>query len=172
MGKNILLTIAYDGSRFHGWQKQPGAFTVQGHLEKTMSHLFKREILLSGTSRTDAGVHALDQKASFVTDVNVPIDKLPLVINNALCGEEDGPFAKAPVRILDAQEMPARIRSRRPHRMLKLYRRSRRPAKSRERLLMQVSRQLSPRRKRQLPRSSNMRAARDGMLPITARTSK
>lgn len=112
MGKNILLTIAYDGSRFHGWQKQPGAFTVQGHLEKTMSHLFKREILLSGTSRTDAGVHALDQKASFVTDVNVPIDKLPLVINNALCGEEDGPFAKAPVRILDAQEMPEDFHAR------------------------------------------------------------
>lgn len=106
MGKTILLTIAYDGSVFHGWQKQPGEHTVQGHLEQTMSRLFKEEISLSGTSRTDAGVHALDQKASFQTDVTVPVEKLPLVINNALCGEEKGPFAKAPVRILDAREMP------------------------------------------------------------------
>ena len=112
MSKNILLTIAYDGSCFHGWQKQPGERTVQGHLEQVMSRLFKREVLLSGTSRTDAGVHALDQKASFKTDINVPTDKLPLVINNALCGEEDGAFAKAPVRILDAREMPADFHAR------------------------------------------------------------
>ena len=106
MTKNILLTIAYDGSGFHGWQKQPGELTVQGHLEHVMSRLFKREILLSGTSRTDAGVHALDQKASFRTDISVPVDKLPLVINNALCGEERGSYAKAPVRILKAEEKP------------------------------------------------------------------
>lgn len=112
MGKNILLTIAYDGSVFHGWQKQPGELTVQGHLESTMSRLFKTEVLLSGTSRTDAGVHALDQKATFITDVNIPVPKLPLVINNALCGEESGPFAKAPVRILDAREMPEGFHAR------------------------------------------------------------
>ena len=44
----MLLTIAYDGSTFHGWQKQPGERTVQGYLEQTMSRLFDREILLSG----------------------------------------------------------------------------------------------------------------------------
>lgn len=112
MGKNILLTIAYDGSVFHGWQRQPGEFTVQGHLEQTMSRLFKQEITLSGTSRTDAGVHALDQKATLVTDINVPTEKMPLVINNALCGEEKGPFAKAPVRILSAREMPEDFHAR------------------------------------------------------------
>lgn len=112
MTKNILLTIAYDGSAFHGWQKQPGEVTVQGHLERTMSRLFRREISLSGTSRTDAGVHALDQKAGFVTDIDVPVDKLPLILNNALCGEERGAFAKAPVRILDAREMPAEFHAR------------------------------------------------------------
>ena len=112
MTKNILLTIAYDGSRFHGWQKQPAEVTVQGHLERVMSRLFKRPVLLSGTSRTDAGVHALDQKASFVTDLGIPTEKLPLVINNALCAEEAGPFAKAPVRILDACEMPADFHAR------------------------------------------------------------
>ena len=112
MSKNILLTIAYDGSAFHGWQKQPGERTVQGHLERTMSQLFRREILLSGTSRTDAGVHALDQKATFLSELNVPTEKLPLIINNALCGEEKGPFAKSPVRILDAQEMPEDFHAR------------------------------------------------------------
>ncbi|MDO4868964.1 MAG: tRNA pseudouridine(38-40) synthase TruA [Bacillota bacterium] len=112
MGKNILLTIAYDGSAFHGWQKQPDEFTVQGHLERVMTGLFKREILLNGTSRTDAGVHALDQKASFVSDVNIPTDRLARVINNALCGGEKGSFAKAPVRILDAREMPEDFHAR------------------------------------------------------------
>ena len=59
MDKNILLKIAYDGAGFHGWQRQPDKRTVQGHLETVLSRLFKTEILLNGTSRTDAGVHAL-----------------------------------------------------------------------------------------------------------------
>ena len=54
MEKNILLTIAYDGSVFHGWQRQPDKVTVQGYLEKVMSELFKTDIVLNGTSRTDA----------------------------------------------------------------------------------------------------------------------
>lgn len=112
MDKNILLTIAYDGSQFHGWQRQPNCRTVQGYLEQTMSSLFKREILISGTSRTDAGVHALDQKATFVTDINIPIDRLPRVINNALAGRETGAFAMGPVRILDAVEMPEGFHAR------------------------------------------------------------
>ncbi|MDO4518224.1 MAG: tRNA pseudouridine(38-40) synthase TruA [Bacillota bacterium] len=112
MDRNILLTIAYDGSSFHGWQRQPNQRTVQGHLETVMSGLFKREILLSGTSRTDAGVHALDQKATFRTDIAIPIEKLPQVINNALCAREGretgrGAFAKAPISIISAEEMPS-----------------------------------------------------------------
>ena len=86
MEKNILLTIEYDGSEFSGWQKQPDRPTVQGYLEKVLSDLLKREIALSGTSRTDAGVHARGQKASFRTDINIPTERLALVINNILCG--------------------------------------------------------------------------------------
>ena len=113
----MLLTIAYDGSEFHGWQKQPQALTVQGHLEKVMSQLFNREILLSGTSRTDAGVHALGQRASFRADLGIPVEKMALVINNALCAAEGrenpaGGFAKAPVRILKAEEMPEEFHAR------------------------------------------------------------
>ena len=82
MDKNILLKIAYDGAGFHGWQRQPDKPTVQGHLEIVLSRLFKTEILLNGTSRTDAGVHALGQQASFKADVNIPVEKLARVVNN------------------------------------------------------------------------------------------
>ena len=117
MKKNVLLTIAYDGSTFHGWQKQPGERTVQGYLEQTMSRLFDREIQLSGTSRTDAGVHAFGQRASFRTDIGIPTEKLALVVNNALCAREGhesgrGGFAKSPVRIVKAEEMPESFHAR------------------------------------------------------------
>lgn len=112
MEKNILLTIAYDGSVFHGWQRQPSAKTVQGHLEQTISRLLKREIILNGTSRTDAGVHAYGQRASFKADIGIPVEKMARVFNNALCGREDGTFAGAPVRIVKAEEMPPDFHAR------------------------------------------------------------
>ena len=117
MERNVLLTIAYDGSTFHGWQKQPGERTVQGYLEQTMSRLFDREILLSGTSRTDAGVHAYGQRASFKADIGIPTEKIALVVNNALCAREGsesgrGGFAKSPVRVLSAEEMPSEFHAR------------------------------------------------------------
>ena len=73
MKKNILLTIEYDGSVFHGWQRQPDKPTVQGHLEQTLSSLLGSIITLNGTSRTDAGVHAYAQRASFAADVKIPV---------------------------------------------------------------------------------------------------
>ena len=110
--KNILLTIAYDGSRFHGWQRQSSEVTVQGYLEQTFSRLFDRQIALSGTSRTDAGVHALGQRASFQADLGIPTDRLCRVMNNALCGREEGSYALSPVRILEAREVPAEFHAR------------------------------------------------------------
>jgi tRNA pseudouridine38-40 synthase len=60
------LRIAYDGTDFHGWQVQPGQRTVQEELQQRLRHLFRApELHLSATSRTDAGVHALDQHVSF-----------------------------------------------------------------------------------------------------------
>ena len=106
MEKNILLTIEYDGSGFHGWQRQPDRPTLQGHLEKTISALLKKDIVLNGTSRTDAGVHAYGQRASFKADVSIPVEKLAKVINNALNGREKGTFASSPVRIVAAEEKP------------------------------------------------------------------
>ena len=109
---NYLLTIAYDGSNFHGWQKQPAEKTVQGHLEQTFSRLFDREIKLNGTSRTDAGVHALGQRASFSADLGIPTERLARVMNNALCGGEEGSFALSPVRIVEAKEVPEDFHAR------------------------------------------------------------
>lgn len=112
MERNILLTIAYDGSEFHGWQRQPQEKTVQGHLEQTLGRLLRREVRLNGTSRTDAGVHALGQQASFIADISIPVDRLARVCNNALCGREEGSFALSPVRILEAREMPMDFHAR------------------------------------------------------------
>lgn len=112
MKKNILLTIAYDGYGFYGWQRQPDRPTIQGTLEKLLSRLMKTEITLNGTSRTDAGVHAMGQRASFTADVRIPVEKLAMVINNALASQEKGPFAISPVRIVEAEEKPLDFHAR------------------------------------------------------------
>lgn len=112
MEKNILLTISYDGTDFHGWQRQPNVKTVQGHLEKVLSRLFREDIVLNGTSRTDAGVHALGQRASFKADISIPTDRIARVVNNALAGCEKGSFSLSPVRILKAEEKAADFHAR------------------------------------------------------------
>ncbi len=62
--RNWLLTLAYKGTAYAGWQIQPGSATIQGKLEDALSDLFGSPIRVSGCSRTDAGVHALDQRAT------------------------------------------------------------------------------------------------------------
>lgn len=82
--KNILLKIKYDGSNFSGWQIQPRERTVQGELEKALSHIFREKIRLQGSSRTDSGVHALGQCACFNFNSNMPKEKITSVVNNFL----------------------------------------------------------------------------------------
>ncbi len=65
MSYNYKLRIAYDGSDFSGWQVQPGRRTVQGVLQQNLTRILREEIKADGASRTDAGVHALGQTASF-----------------------------------------------------------------------------------------------------------
>jgi len=82
---HILLTIAYDGTIYAGWQRQENAITIQEKLEDALSLLIKRPIQVKGASRTDAGVHAIGQRASFFApDLLVPLNKLPLVLNGLL----------------------------------------------------------------------------------------
>ncbi len=78
----FLLFIEYDGTRFSGWQVQPGLRTVQAKLEEALEKLLKKPVALSVTGRTDAGVHAHMQAASFTTSTSIP----PLNIQHALNG--------------------------------------------------------------------------------------
>ncbi|MFQ5543275.1 MAG: tRNA pseudouridine(38-40) synthase TruA [Nitrospiria bacterium] len=64
----IKLTLAYDGTDYHGWQKQPGLKTIQGKVEEALFRLTGQSVLLYGAGRTDAGVHALAQVAHFKSD--------------------------------------------------------------------------------------------------------
>jgi tRNA pseudouridine38-40 synthase len=79
--QNIKITVEYDGTDFYGWQVQPGRRTVQGELEKALKTIFNKKIRIIGSGRTDTGVHALGQVASFVAPRNFPPKKLKSAIN-------------------------------------------------------------------------------------------
>jgi tRNA pseudouridine38-40 synthase len=70
----VRLDIEYDGTGFRGWARQPGQRTVQGALEAGLAQVLREEIQLTVAGRTDTGVHALGQVASFETDVELPPD--------------------------------------------------------------------------------------------------
>ncbi len=70
----MRLDIEYDGSGFRGWAKQPGLRTVQGELEAALATVLREPVELTVAGRTDTGVHALSQVASFVTEADVPTD--------------------------------------------------------------------------------------------------
>lgn len=65
MIQRYCIELSYDGSAYHGWQKQSGQVTIQGHIEKALSVLFRQEVSVMGSGRTDAGVHATQQFAHF-----------------------------------------------------------------------------------------------------------
>lgn len=84
MKTNVKLTIAYDGSDFAGWQRQPEKATVQGFIEQALKIIFKEDISLVGAGRTDAGVHALKQVATFTTTQDVNPTKVAWQLNSLL----------------------------------------------------------------------------------------
>ena len=100
--KTVLLKIEYDGSDFSGWARQPGQRTVQGELEQVLSTLCRCDISLNGTGRTDAGVHAMGQTASFSGELNIPVDNLVKAANDILA---ESRFKGGDVRIVSACEV-------------------------------------------------------------------
>ena len=98
----LKLTIAYDGTRFGGWQIQPNADTIQGRIEEALAVVAKEKIRLHGSGRTDAGVHALGQVAHFDAPENLTMNpfnwvpalnaKLPPEIRIMECAEAPNEF--------------------------------------------------------------------------------
>ena len=89
--RNILLTVSYDGTDFCGWQRQDFADkgksvrTVQQVLEDALFSLHKQKINLTGSGRTDSGVHAFRQAANFFSPIDsIPVEKYPLALNSFL----------------------------------------------------------------------------------------
>lgn len=81
---NFRLTIQYDGTDFHGWQIQDGQRTVQGELKRVLSLIEGREVVVHGSGRTDAGVHAEGQVASVHLDREMAAEKLRAAVNGNL----------------------------------------------------------------------------------------
>lgn len=110
--KNIKLTLGYDGTNYQGWQIQKNAITIQEILTKKLEFLLKQEIHLIAAGRTDAGVHARAQVVNFLAELNLPLERLPRVLNAML--PED-------IVITHATEMPLDFHAR-YHTTSKTYR--------------------------------------------------
>lgn len=82
--RNIKLTIEYDGTDYHGWQRQANAITIQQVMEEGIERIVGHPATLFGSGRTDAGVHALGQVANFRTASRIPAEQLHRAINSAL----------------------------------------------------------------------------------------
>jgi tRNA pseudouridine38-40 synthase len=93
--RNLKLILAYDGSEFAGWQVQPDALSVQGTLASAIGRITGEKVLPQGSGRTDAGVHALAQVATFATESSVPAANFVKALNDIL---------PVSVRVLEVEE--------------------------------------------------------------------
>lgn len=82
--RNHLLWLRYDGALFHGWQRQQGPRTVQGELEAALDTILGRPYRLTSSSRTDAGVHALQHPVNVLCDCPIPASGLMKGLNSTL----------------------------------------------------------------------------------------
>ena len=101
--RNLRLILAYDGSEFSGWQVQPDAATIQGTLASAIGRITGEKVLPQGSGRTDAGVHALAQVASFFTESSVPAVNFVKALNDIL---------PPSIRILEVGEVDAGFHAR------------------------------------------------------------
>jgi tRNA pseudouridine38-40 synthase len=110
--RNLKLTLSYDGSDFSGWQVQPDAGTIQGTLASAIGRLTGENVLPQGSGRTDSGVHALAQVATFSTASPIPVENFLKALNDIL---------PPSIRILEVKEVPADFHARKSARA-KTYR--------------------------------------------------
>ena len=82
--RNLRLLLAYDGTSFHGWQRQPNVSTVQDCVEKAIERILGEPVTLYASGRTDAGVHALGQVANFACSCRIPEANLQRALNDIL----------------------------------------------------------------------------------------
>ena len=110
--RNLRLILSYDGADFAGWQVQPGRTTVQGALASAIGRLSGENVLPQGSGRTDAGVHALAQVASFATASAIPVENWMKALNDIL---------PASIRVLEVTEAAPEFHARKSARA-KTYR--------------------------------------------------
>lgn len=92
----ILLTVAYDGTNYCGWQRQANGPSIQQTLEEALERLLGNKVKTTASSRTDAGVHALGQRVAFdAAGLKIPLDKLPRVLNGLLPRDVAVQYAQA-----------------------------------------------------------------------------
>lgn len=103
MERNLKLTIAYDGTAYHGFQRQDNALTVQQVLEERLAKIFGHQIKLTGAARTDAGVHACGQVASLRTTGSIPAGRIAAAARGLLPDD---------IVVRAAEEMPADFHAR------------------------------------------------------------
>jgi tRNA pseudouridine38-40 synthase len=101
--RNLKLILSYDGTDFAGWQVQPDALTVQGTLASAIGRVTGEKVLPQGSGRTDAGVHALAQVVTLVTESSVPTANFVKALNDIL---------PASVRVLEVEEAVADFHAR------------------------------------------------------------
>jgi tRNA pseudouridine38-40 synthase len=101
--RNLKVTLAYDGTDFSGWQVQPEAATVQATLASAIGRITGEKVLPQGSGRTDAGVHALAQVMTFVTESSVPTENFLRALNDIL---------PKSVRVLEVVEVPPEFHAR------------------------------------------------------------
>jgi tRNA pseudouridine38-40 synthase len=101
--RNLKLILSYDGSEFSGWQVQPEAATIQGTLASAIGRITGEKVLPQGSGRTDAGVHALAQVATFATESTVPIANFVKALNDIL---------PPSIRVLEVSEVPQEFHAR------------------------------------------------------------
>ncbi len=101
--KTIAMAVVYDGTAYHGWQRQKNAVTVQQTIEEALCALTRESVQIVGCSRTDAGVHALDYVFHFQSHTEIPVEKLPYALNYHLGTD---------ICVLAAWEMPEDFHAR------------------------------------------------------------